>query len=108
MATTLETRLWIQIKAMHGDCQLPIPEHEYYFHPDRKWRADYCWPYHKLIVEVEGGIWRAGRHNRPKGFIKDCEKYNTAVLMGYKVIRVTSEHIHNGQAIQWICKALGY
>ena len=36
---------------------LPEPIPEYKFHPLRRWRADYCWPIHKVIVEIEGGVW---------------------------------------------------
>lgn len=28
-----------------------------------------------------------GRHNRPAGFIADCEKYNAAAIAGWKVLR---------------------
>ena len=41
---------------------------EYRFHPDRKWRSDFCWPAEdvRLFVEIEGGIWTDGRHVRGK------------------------------------------
>jgi hypothetical protein len=32
---------------------LPIFQMEYLFHPERKWRIDYCWPEQKLAVEIE-------------------------------------------------------
>ena len=72
----------------------------------KKSRCDFVWPAYMLIVEVEGGIWTNGRHVRGTGFIADCEKYNEATLMGYKVLRVTAEHIKSGQALNWIEEAL--
>ncbi|HRY32087.1 MAG TPA: hypothetical protein P5531_03870 [Bacteroidales bacterium] len=63
-----------------------IKEHR--FHPTRKWRFDYAIPQINLAIEVEGGIYKRGRHVRPKGFIKDMEKYNTATTMGWRVIRI--------------------
>ncbi len=45
----------------------------------------------KIAIEYEGGIYVQGRHTRPKGYIKDCEKYNLAVLNGWKVLRYTSD-----------------
>ena len=72
---------------------------EHRFHPVRKWRMDFAWPDILLAVEIEGGIWNNGRHNRPHGFINDAEKYNTACTMGWKVLRFTGRDIRNGKAI---------
>ena len=77
-------------------------EREYKFHPTRKWRADFCWPEEKLIVEVEGGTFSGGRHTNGKGFEADCEKYNTAVCMGYAVLRGTSKHVKSGELLAWV------
>ena len=63
---------------------------EHKFHPARRWRADLSYPEHKLIVEWEGAVWSGGRHVRPKGFLGDVEKYNAAVLLGWRVLRFTA------------------
>jgi hypothetical protein len=81
---------------------IKAPTVEFKFHPKRLWRADCCWEEEKLIVEVDGGVWSNGRHNRGSGYIKDCEKKNTAVLMGYHVMNITHEHISNGWAFEWV------
>jgi very-short-patch-repair endonuclease len=60
---------------------------EHRFHPERRWRFDIAWPDLKVAVEVEGGVFVRGRHNRPTGFINDCEKYNAAAVMGWRVLR---------------------
>jgi very-short-patch-repair endonuclease len=73
----------------------------------RLWRADFCWPDHKLIVEFEGGVFIRGRHTRGKPFEADCIKYNTATLMGYRVLRFTERHVTSGYAILTIKAALG-
>ena len=86
--------------------KLPVPEREFRFHPTRKWRFDLAYPYQKIAVELEGGVWISGRHNRAPGFIADCEKYSVAAIMGWIVIRLTSEMINNGTAIELINKAL--
>jgi len=98
----LEQELLFQIKAS----KLPIPISEYKFHKSRKWRLDFVWLDEKFVVEVEGGIYKKGRHTRPIGFKNDCEKYNEAELAGFHVLRVTSDHIKNGKAIEWIERAL--
>jgi hypothetical protein len=71
------------LKAAFGEV---IPEHK--FHPKRKWRIDFFIPQLRVGIEIEGGIWRGGRHNHPAGFMKDIEKYNTAALMGIILYRV--------------------
>lgn len=67
---------------------LPAPVREHRFHPVRRWRFDYAWIEHKVALEVEGGVWTGGRHTRGAGFLGDIEKYNAAVLAGWRVVRV--------------------
>jgi very-short-patch-repair endonuclease len=67
---------------------LPAPVREHRFHPVRRWRFDYSWIEHKVALEVEGGVWTGGRHTRGAGFVGDMEKYNAAVLAGWRVVRV--------------------
>lgn len=91
------------------DCRaakLPIPEREYRFDQTRKWRMDFAWPAHKLAVEIEGGVWSNGRHTRGSGFVADCEKYNAAALLGWRVLRFTGEHVTSGRAIAIIDEVL--
>src|SRR5579872_1223858 len=78
---------------------LPKPEHEYRFAPPRRWRFDFAWPEDLLAVEIEGGIWNRGRHVRPRGYEKDCEKYNAAALAGWRVFRVTTPMLRDGRAL---------
>ena len=83
---------------------IPEPETEYKFCPDRRWRIDYCWPQHKLAVEIEGGVWNYGRHNRAVSFLKDMEKYNKLALMGFSLLRFTPQQWGNGEAALTIQK----
>jgi len=63
------------------------------FHPKRRWRFDLALPSQMLAVEIHGGVWQQGRHTRGRGFIQDRIKINTAVLMGWRVLEFTTEHI---------------
>ena len=63
---------------------------EYTFHYTRKWRFDYAMPDLKVAIEIDGGVWDYGRHNRPQGYINDMEKLNTAASMGWLVLRFTT------------------
>ena len=82
-------KIFAQVCEKHG---LPRPSPEFKFHPTRKWRIDYFF-YNpisgiRIALEVEGGVWGLGRHNRPSGFIKDMEKYNALALDGILLLRV--------------------
>ena len=97
MRQRLENTLLLQIRA----AGLPEPEREVRFTPDRRWRFDFCWPDQRIAAECEGGIYSQGRHTRGKGFADDCEKYNEAVLLGYRVFRFTEAMITSGRAL-WL------
>jgi len=73
--------------------QIPEAVPEYRFDKIRKWRFDFSYPELKIALEIEGGVWSMGRHTRGSGFVKDCEKYNAAVLQGWKVLRYTTSNI---------------
>lgn len=81
---------------------LPEPVREHRFHPVRKWRFDFAWPQSKIAVEIEGGTFANGRHVRGLGYAKDCEKYNEAQRIGWKVYRFTSTMVNKGQAIKFL------
>ncbi|MFQ5343364.1 MAG: hypothetical protein ACE5F6_17625 [Anaerolineae bacterium] len=98
MSSDLERELLYQIKAL----QLPEPEQEYRFHERRRWRFDFAWPEHKIAVEAEGGTWSRGRHTRGKGFEADCEKYNTATYLEWRVFRFTAAMIRDGTAVDFL------
>ena len=71
----------------------PELEREFRFHPERKWRADFAHIESRTLIEIEGGIYIQGRHNRAAGFIADAEKYLEAFLAGWTVVRLTSAQI---------------
>lgn len=77
----------------HG---LPEAVREYRFHPTRRWRFDFCWPAHKLAVEIDG----RGRHQTVDGVRKDCEKHNAAVALGWRILRFPSTD--KGDVMAWV------
>lgn len=85
---------------------LPKPEPEYRFHPTRKWRADFCWPERRVMVEVDGGAFVGGRHTSGSGFVKDMEKQNAAALLGYRLFRFTPRQVQSGEALNVLTEAL--
>ena len=81
---------------------IPAPAREYRFHPRRRWRFDFAWPLYRIAVEVDGGIYCRGRHVRGKGFERDAEKGNAAVLAGWRVLHFTPRMVRSGLAVQAI------
>ena len=79
-------------------------EREFHFALPRKWRFDFAFPVQQIAVEIEGGTWNGGRHTRGSGFAKDLEKYNHAVLKGWRVLRYTPEMVTAGTAIHDVLK----
>jgi very-short-patch-repair endonuclease len=66
---------------------------EFRFHAERKCRADFAHIESRTLIEIEGGLWIQGRHNRPQGFAADAEKYLEAALAGWRVLRLTELQI---------------
>lgn len=78
---------------------------EHRFHHERKWRFDFASTDRKVAIEIEGGVWNRGRHNRPSGFINDCEKYNEAAICGWTVVRLPEPMVNPKylrRLIDWI------
>jgi very-short-patch-repair endonuclease len=74
--------------------------------PNRKFRFDFVIPQTTLVVEVEGGTWRGGRHTSGAGFRKDCEKYNLALEHGWRVLRFTTDMVRKGLALESVVRVL--
>ena len=94
-------------KAFSALCELeslPEPVFEYQIEAlrPRRWRYDICFPDQKVIVEVEGGAWTRGRHTRGKGFLSDIEKYNAAVVLGYRLLRYAPDSVLTDKAMEEI------
>ena len=98
----------------------PTSEHEFML-PERKWRFDWAWLPERVALEREGGDFRrvtcecgrtrtvfVSRHHSRDGLEADLEKYNTAAIMGWIVIRATPVSIKNGLASIQIVEALRY
>lgn len=99
---------------------LPVPVAEYQFDmrmPDttatpkipRKWKFDWAWPSFNgrhIALEVEGGIFIAGRHSRGGGMLGDMEKYNEAAAQGWLVFRVTPRQLDSPETLALLRRVL--
>ncbi len=62
---------------------------EYYFHPKRRWRFDWCIKELKLAIEYNGIMSKKSRHTTIGGYSGDMTKINEAMKLGYKVLQYT-------------------
>ena len=92
--------------ALHCRAEKLEPIRELQFHPDRKWRFDFAFVSEKIAVEIEGGLFVGGGHSRGKGYESNLEKYNQAVLMGWRVLRYSTDMVMRGDAINEVLVAL--
>lgn len=66
---------------------------EYKFCPTRRFRADFYIPSLEVLIEYEGIMSAKARHTSVKGYTIDCEKYNIASIMGFRLLRYTALNI---------------
>ena len=75
--------------SMHiAELDIPQPQKQYIFHPERNWKLDFAWPEYKLALELEG--WG---HRTKKRFDEDIIKYNELSLMGWCLLRVNTDMV---------------
>ena len=103
-----EEKLWLHLRVLG---QQRLWRRQVRFHPVRRWTFDFARPDIKLAVEVQG-IHRFGAdgkqtkhpgyHRSAEGIENDCEKAAKAMLLGWKVLKVTTGQVKSGQAFAWI------
>jgi hypothetical protein len=85
----------------------------------RLWRFDFAFR-GKIALEIDGGTWArrgakkcpycgqlpGGRHTSGTGFQQDCEKLNAALLLGWRVFRVTPVMVQDGTALALLRKVV--
>lgn len=85
--------LWKQFGRSPSQSE-PLREYRFAEVIGRRWRFDFAWPAERVAVELEGIFqgWdgERTRHQRAAGYAADAEKYNHAVLLGWRVLRFTS------------------
>lgn len=79
---------------------------EYRFHPTRQWRFDYAIPDLRIAIEIDGGIWINGRHNRASGYLGDMEKFNTAATLGWVVLKFTPREQYSQKTLELITQTI--
>ncbi|WP_142783369.1 hypothetical protein [Changchengzhania lutea] len=88
---SIKTLLWV----LKREGMIENYVEELQFDDVRKFRFDWALPDLKIAIEYEGIFSKKSRHTTIKGFTTDCEKYNLAQIMGWKVLRYTANNYQN-------------
>ena len=80
----------------------------------RLWRFDFGFRAYLVAVEIEGIVPRrigrefvaGGRHGSVAGIIEDMDKYNTAALLGWTVLRFPQKYVKPHRAIEMTMQVL--
>lgn len=73
--------------------KLEVPVREYRFHETRKFRIDFAWPEFRVGVEIQGGSFVKGGHNRAIVQSSDYEKVREAAKMGWIILPFNTKDI---------------
>jgi len=86
----------------------PVAELRFALRVGRDWRFDWAWPRRCVALEVEGGLFTRGQkgHAHATRIRQDMEKYNTAQILGWIVLRCLPEEITHDRTFEYIRRAL--
>jgi very-short-patch-repair endonuclease len=70
-----------------------------------RWRLDFAYPHHKVLIEVDGGRWHSGKQQASR----DRRRDNVMNIRGWTVLRFTWEDVvHNpAYVVEQVKRALG-
>ena len=63
---------------------------EYKFCSDRKFKFDFALPEKLIAIEYEGLMSEKSGHTTVTGYTSNCEKYNLATCLGWRMLRYTA------------------
>ena len=90
-----ESPLEVQFYTQIQQDGLPLPEWQYMIEDHR---ADFAWPDLRICVEIQGGTWKRGAHNRAQGYADDRILNDRRQLAGWIVLEFTRDHLDSGEA----------
>ena len=90
MASNLEATFALALKSV--GCEM---DQQVKFHPKRRWRLDFGDVSSKVGVEIDGGEFANGAHNRGVRMAQDYEKRNAAIELGWTIFQLTGAMVKN-------------
>lgn len=79
----------------------PVVTREWKFHPTRKWRFDFALLEKQIAFEVQGGLYDSDKGHRAFASVqRDYEKFNAAMILGWKVFQLSSPMLKDAEYMQ--------
>jgi hypothetical protein len=105
--TAGEASFWFTCEALGLPAMLPQQR----LVPGRQYRTDWCIPQYGIAIEIEGGVWthaegRYSRHRTGSGFLADISKYNAVSMLGWMLLRASTEMAESGDAALLVQQAV--
>jgi very-short-patch-repair endonuclease len=71
-------------------------------HGLQDWRFDVAITSNLIAIELDGGTWTNGAHNRGSHMVSDMNKINTATVNGWRVLRFTHTHHKHSEIVDLV------
>ena len=86
---------------------LPPPIRNYRkWWPGRAFELDFAWIEHRIGLEIQGAIWIKSKHTTGTGIMRDIDKSNAAIELGWRVVTAYDKLIISGVAALFIKRLL--
>ena len=82
--------------------KIPLPVQQLRFAAGRDYRADFAWPDHRLLVEVDGGLWIGGKHAIALHETRRQRRRIYAQALGWSIVEVGPPDVRSGAACDLI------
>ena len=95
----LEERFLLSLRVLNVP---PPEEREYGAIASRKYRWDFAYPSARLLIEIQGAVFKKGAHSSGVGVTRDITKANIATLNGWRVLAFTGTMVNHGIAARMV------
>jgi very-short-patch-repair endonuclease len=75
----------------------PVTEYQFATSIQRRWRFDVALLEPRIAIELDGGTWTMQpSHSGGAGHMRDCEKRNAALTLGWRVLTYNGVMVERG------------
>lgn len=96
------------VLAYFKEMRLPYCVPEFTFCEGRKFRWDFAFVDERVALEVQGGVWNRGAHGRGTGIVRDMEKFNLGLTLGWRVVTCRPDDVCVMDTVDTLKKVLAW